>query len=96
MRPLALVLGPAILALGTAALADDATLAFGADVYLTNCAACHGEDATAGAPGDIRGLPHGTFIRALRGVEEMPSFEHLLPEEVEALAAWLGIALPAE
>jgi mono/diheme cytochrome c family protein len=76
--------------LSSAAFAQDPD-AVGEDLFLTYCASCHGEDATMGAPGDIRGLPHATLVRALRGVEEMPEFSFFSDEEVEALAVWLGM-----
>jgi mono/diheme cytochrome c family protein len=63
----------------------------GGNLYLDYCAVCHGEDATAGAPGDIRGLSRSTFNRALRGIEQMPAFNYFTDDEVEALAAWLRI-----
>lgn len=77
--------------LPAAAQEGDAAQETGGDLYLENCAVCHGEDATAGAPGDIRGLSRSTFNRALRGIEQMPAFDYFSEDEVEALAAWLRI-----
>jgi mono/diheme cytochrome c family protein len=61
----------------------------GADLFMVHCAACHGDDATAGAPGDIRGLGRATILSAMAGVEEMPSFGFLDDAETDALILWL-------
>jgi len=39
--------------------------------------------------GDIRGLTRGTYLDAIRGVDQMPPFHHLPEEEIEAVIAWL-------
>ena len=86
------------LAIGTAmssaqvADVDEDLLARGADLFMEHCAACHGDDATAGAPGDIRGLGRSTILSAMAGVEEMPSFGFLDDAETDALILWLDHA----
>jgi mono/diheme cytochrome c family protein len=54
----------------------------GEEIYFVYCSACHGEDATTGAPGDIRGLSHPTVDRALRGIERIPEFDHVTEEAI--------------
>jgi mono/diheme cytochrome c family protein len=71
---------------------DDDMVARGADLFMEHCAACHGDDATAGAPGDIRGLGRSTILSAMAGVEEMPSFGFLDDAETDALILWLDHA----
>jgi mono/diheme cytochrome c family protein len=61
-------------------------------LFMEHCAACHGDDATAGAPGDIRGLGRSTILSAMAGVEEMPSFGFLDDAETDALILWLDHA----
>lgn len=68
---------------------DDATLVLGAEVYQSTCARCHGAEATSNSMGDIRGLTRGTYLDAIRGVDQMPPFHHLPEEEIEAVIAWL-------
>jgi mono/diheme cytochrome c family protein len=76
----------------TAAAQDVDAVASGEHLFRLHCSACHGDDGAAGASGDIRGLTRATFDRALRGIEQMPSFAHLDAAEIEALADWLRIA----
>lgn len=76
---------PPLAAEGTGALADD-----GRSLFLAHCAACHGENADAGAPGDIRGLSRAAMLNALGGVEQMPSFSFLTEPEIDAILEWLG------
>ena len=64
-------------------------LAAGQALFEENCVACHGEDATEGDGGDIRGLDHATVRRATRGIEAMPEFE-FTEEEVAAIVAYLA------
>jgi mono/diheme cytochrome c family protein len=100
MRPIRRSLSAAMvaLAIGTGMACaqtlpeDPETVAAGAALFQELCAACHGEDATEGAPGDIRGLGRGTIIAALGGVEEMPSFSFLEDDESDALILWLDHA----
>jgi mono/diheme cytochrome c family protein len=61
-------------------------------IYLVYCSFCHGEDATTGAPGDIRGLSHPIFDRALRGIERMPEFGYVTAEEIAAITEGSGSA----
>lgn len=92
MKPLRFVVFLALTAPQTALAEDTApTAPAGREIFLDLCGSCHGEDATAGASGDIRGLSHPTLIRALNGIEQMPSFD-FTDAEIEALAQWLGIA----
>jgi mono/diheme cytochrome c family protein len=71
---------------------DDNMVARGADLFMEHFAACHGDDATLGAPGDIRGLGRSTILSAMAGVEEMPSFGFLDDAETDALILWLDHA----
>jgi mono/diheme cytochrome c family protein len=77
-------------AVSPAAAEEDVTAADGHDLFLAHCAACHGEEADAGASGDIRGLSRGTILGALGGIEQMPSFSFLTDPEVDAIVTWLG------
>jgi hypothetical protein len=60
---------------------------------MEHCAACHGDDATAGAPGDIRGLGRSMdTLSALAGSRRCrPSLSRRC-REVDALILWLDHA----
>lgn len=73
---------------GGAAMADEDPLEAGRLLFEANCVACHGEDATEGDGGDIRGVELGTVRRATHGIEAMPEFD-FTEDELRALTAWL-------
>jgi len=60
----------------------------GRRLYARHCLSCHGATATSGASGDIRGLGEDTMRQALRGMEQMPSFD-LTDAELTALTEYL-------
>lgn len=64
-------------------------VATGAALFAESCADCHGDTATEGESGDIRGLSASTVFNAIQGFEAMPSFE-LSREEAAAIAAYLA------
>ncbi len=80
----------------TSSLALNKPGASGRQVYLTNCANCHG-DSLAGAPPSIPSLlelrgkrtPAQVTAVVKQGAGRMPSFPNLKPDEVTALADYV-------
>lgn len=70
------------------AVAGDAAVEAGRQVFTGNCEPCHGPTATEGEVGDIRGLSVGTITGAVQGFEMMPRIP-LTEAEIEAVAAYL-------
>lgn len=67
---------------------SDTLLVEGQEIYVAQCAECHGADARGDIGSDIRGVARGRLTRALKGFDEMPPID-LGDAEVDALAAWL-------
>ncbi len=77
------------LASSAAHAAEEAAIARGRALFEGHCAVCHGDTATAGEAGDIRGLPRSVVARATRGMEQMPAFA-FSDGEIEALVRYLA------
>jgi mono/diheme cytochrome c family protein len=63
-------------------------LALGELVYQQLCLSCHGDDASEGSGGDIRGSDFRTVRNAVGGYETMPEVV-LAPSEMQAVADYL-------
>ena len=80
----------AALCLWPAAAPADPVLADGGRaLFAMHCAPCHGETATEGVGGDIRGMSAATVGRAVRGFEQMPRID-LTEAELAAIVAHLA------
>ena len=85
----------ALVAAQTALAQDDAKVAAGAEVYATNCAACHGERlANSGGIPDLRKLGAGDrskFDTAVTdGKGQMPSWGGILDDgEIDQIWAYI-------
>ena len=75
--------------LANVAAADAGIVERGAELFRRHCVACHGEGATSGASGDIRGISLATVRYAVRGGGQMPPID-LREDEIRAIAAWLA------
>jgi mono/diheme cytochrome c family protein len=73
-----------------------------ADLYLSNCATCHGPTAGGGGSSsgvhgpDIRCTESGDFLEAVRqGDDAMPSFPRLTTTDVSSIATYAhGFCVP--
>lgn len=67
------------------------SVARGNDLFLQNCARCHGDDATGGDlfPGSIQGKK-GLHLTVREGRGGMPPFPDLSENEIESIELWLG------
>ena len=63
----------------------------GEDLFLQNCARCHGDDAAGGDlfPGSIQGKK-GIHLVVREGRGGMPPFPDLSENEIESIELWLG------